>query len=385
MTETKFIKMNIPSGKRILVTSDIHGHPELFRRLLDAAGFSDDDLLVIVGDIIEKGPDSLGALREVMRLTGKGNTVALMGNVDLARVDSILRLDVDSAGQFYEYLEEIRSWSHGIWDEMTSELGVFCSSPEEVLAVKDRVLERFRTELDFISGLPTVLETQKYVFVHGGLRDKDIRANASRDARELLKYDDFMTGAPVFDKYVVAGHWPVQLYSDRTACCDPLINRKKRIIPIDGGCGIKEYGQLNMLIIPDIAADVGDICFLAADDLPRAEALEDQAPSEDHINLRWIDNRVETLERFDQYRRIRHLSTGHECLIPDYYMYDDDYATDYSDYLLPVKAGDKLSVVGESPLGYHVKKDGVFGLYRRRIRSVGGTEIRKGHLMEATI
>ena len=100
MTETKFIKMNIPSGKRILVTSDIHGHPELFRRLLDA-GFSDDDLLVIVGDIAEKGPDSLGALREVMRLTGKGNTVALMGNVDLARVDSILRLDVDSAGQFY--------------------------------------------------------------------------------------------------------------------------------------------------------------------------------------------------------------------------------------------------------------------------------------------
>lgn len=385
MTETKFIKMNIPSGKRILVTSDIHGHPELFRRLLDAAGFSDDDLLVIVGDIAEKGPDSLGALREVMRLTGKGNTVALMGNVDLARVDSILRLDVDSAGQFYEYLEEIRSWSHGIWDEMTSEFGVFCSSPEEVLAVKDRVLERFRMELDFISGLPTVLETQKYVFVHGGLRDSDIRANASRDARELLKYDDFMTGAPVFDKYVVAGHWPVQLYSDRTACCDPLINRKKRIIPIDGGCGIKEYGQLNLLIIPDIAADVGDICFLSADDLPRAEALDDQAPSEDHINLRWIDNRVETLEQFDQYRRIRHLSTGHECLIPDYYMYDDEYAADYSDYLLPVRAGDKLSVVGESPLGYHVKKDGVFGIYRGRIKPVGGTEIRKGHLMEATI
>ncbi len=66
-------------------------------------------------------------------------------------------------------------------------------------------------------------------------------------------------------------------------------------------------------------------------------------------------------------------------------MYDDDYATDYSDYLLPVKAGDKLSVVGESPLGYHVKKDGVFGIYRGRIKPVGGTEIRKGHLMEATI
>ena len=384
MTETKFIKMDIPSGKRVLVTSDIHGHPGLLQRLLDAAGFTGDDLLVIVGDIGEKGPDSLGALREVMRLAGKGNTVALMGNVDLARADGIRRLDGDSAGRFYEYLEEIRSWSHGIWDEMTSELGVFCSSPEEVLAVKDRVLERFREELDFISGLPTVLETQRYVFVHGGLRDRDIRANASRDARELLKYDDFMTGAPVFDKYVVAGHWPVQLYSDKTARCDPLINLKKRIIPIDGGCGIKEYGQLNMLVIPDIAADVDDIYFLSVDDLPRAEALDDQAPSEDHINLRWIDNRVETLEQFDKYRRIRHLSTGHECLIPDYYMYDDEYAADYSDYLLPVMAGDKLSVVGETPLGHHVKKDGVFGLYHGRIRSVGGTEIRKGHLREVT-
>lgn len=376
------MKTDIPSGRRILVTSDIHGHPELLSCLLGAAGFSDDDLLVIVGDIVEKGPDNLGALREVMRLTGKGNTIALMGNVDLARADSILKLDGNSAGSFFEYLNEIRSWNHGIWDEMTSELGVYCTSPEDVLGVKDKVLERFRTELGFISGLPVVLETQRYVFVHGGLRDRDIAANARRSARELLKYDDFMTGAPVFDKYVVAGHWPVQLYSDRIACCDPLVNYEKHIIPIDGGCGIKEYGQLNMLVIPDIAADIEDICFLSADDLPRAEALDDQAPSEDHINLRWIDNRVETLEKFDGYRRIRHLSTGHECLIPDYYMYDDDYAADYSDYLLPVTTGDILSVVGETPLGHHVKKDGIFGLYRGRLRNVSGNEIRKGRLRE---
>ena len=50
--EMKFLRRDIESGRRILVTSDIHGHPELLKRLLSDAGFTADDLLVIVGDIV---------------------------------------------------------------------------------------------------------------------------------------------------------------------------------------------------------------------------------------------------------------------------------------------------------------------------------------------
>ncbi len=367
--EMKFLRRDIDRGRRILVTSDIHGHPELLKRLLSDAGFTADDLLVIVGDIVEKGPDSLGALRLVMKLCEGGNVIPLLGNVDAWRVLMIDSLCVENAEEFYNYLESIRSWTGCMWDEMTAELGVICKSPADVLSIKDRVTEHFRPELEFLSGLPTLLETQKYVFVHGGLRDTDIAANERRGLFELLKYDNFYAEAPAFEKYVVVGHYPTTLYDDKIACCNPKTDTERKIIAVDGGCGIKEYGQLNLLIIPDIDADISENTFICADNLPTATALDSQEPSRDPVNIRWTDNKIETLEKHDDFSLIRHLSTGHEVWIPNKYIYRDDRARDYTDYMLPVEPGDILSLVERTSRGWLAKKDGVFGWYLGRLGS----------------
>lgn len=364
----KFLRRDIEPGRRILVTSDIHGHPELLKRLLEKSGFSGKDLLIIVGDIVEKGPDSLGALRYIMELCEKGNTVALLGNVDAWRVTIINELSESTAKEFYEYLENIRSWTGCLWDEMTAELGVLCKSPDDVLSMKDRVTEHFCRELEFLSGLPTLLETQKYVFVHGGLRDTEIAANEKRDYSELLKYDNFYAAAPAFEKYIVVGHYPTTLYDDRIACCNPKTDTERKIIAIDGGCGIKKYGQLNLLIIPDIDADISENTFICADELPTAVALDSQEPSADPVNIRWTDNKIETLEKRDGFRFIRHLSTGHKLWIPDEYVYSDDRAKDYSDYMLPIRPGDTISLVHRTSRGWLAKKNGVFGWYCGRTK-----------------
>lgn len=366
-TDVKFIRRDIDSGRRILVTSDIHGHPELLKRLLEESSFCENDLLVIVGDIVEKGPDSLGALRLVMKLCEGGNVIALLGNVDLWRVTMINEISKANAEEFYNYLESIRSWTGCLWDEMTAELGVICKSPADVLSMKDRVTEHFKNELEFLSGLPTLLETQKYVFVHGGLRDTEIAANEKRDYSELLKYDNFYAEAPAFEKYIVVGHYPTTLYDDKIACCNPKTDTERKIIAIDGGCGIKEYGQLNLLIIPDIDADISANTFICADELPTAAALDSQKPSADSVNIRWTDNKIETLEKRDGFRFIRHLSTGHKLWIPDGYVYSDDRARDYSDYMLPVEPGDTISLIHRTSRGWLAKKDGVFGWYCGRI------------------
>ena len=364
--EMKFLRRDIDRGRRILVTSDIHGHPELLKRLLSDAGFTADDLLVIVGDIVEKGPDSLGALRLVMKLCEGGNVIPLLGNVDAWRVLMIDSLCVENAEEFYNYLESIRSWTGCLWDEMTAELGVFCKSPADVLSMKDRVLGHFRPELEFLAGLPTLLETQKYVFVHGGLCDTDIAANERRGLFELLKYDNFYAEAPAFEKYVVVGHYPTTLYDDKIACCNPKTDTERKIIAVDGGCGIKEYGQLNLLIIPDIDADISENTFICADNLPTATALDAQKGSSDSLNIRWTDNAIETLWHKDGFRLARHISTGKTVEIPDEYAYDDTHSRDYSDYELQVEPGDILSLVKKTSRGRLAKKDGVFGWYRGR-------------------
>jgi len=43
-------QLEIQQGKRILVTSDIHGHLSYFKKVLKKAGYCSDDLLIIIGD-----------------------------------------------------------------------------------------------------------------------------------------------------------------------------------------------------------------------------------------------------------------------------------------------------------------------------------------------
>ena len=50
-------------GRRILAVSDVHGNLPYLRGLLDRVRFDARDYLVFVGDIIEKGPQSLETLR----------------------------------------------------------------------------------------------------------------------------------------------------------------------------------------------------------------------------------------------------------------------------------------------------------------------------------
>ena len=47
-------------GRRLVVFSDVHGDLSSLRHALDAAQLRPDDILIPVGDYLERGPDSLG-------------------------------------------------------------------------------------------------------------------------------------------------------------------------------------------------------------------------------------------------------------------------------------------------------------------------------------
>ena len=51
----------------IYVTSDLHGYPlEKFKELLGSAGFSDNDYLFVLGDVIDRGKDGIKILKWLM-------------------------------------------------------------------------------------------------------------------------------------------------------------------------------------------------------------------------------------------------------------------------------------------------------------------------------
>lgn len=64
--------------RRTLFIGDVHGCNDELGDLLAAAGFSGDDRLVLVGDLVAKGPDSAGVVERAREL----GALAVLGNHD---------------------------------------------------------------------------------------------------------------------------------------------------------------------------------------------------------------------------------------------------------------------------------------------------------------
>lgn len=360
--------LQIPKGRRILAVSDIHGHCSLFQRLLKQADFSDSDILILIGDLIEKGRENLASLRYAMDLSQQSNVTVLMGNVDLMRLKMIEELCEETCEKFFDYLMTIRnrSWS-SIFDEMAAEAGITLDSPEKLLSSRHILLDRFHREWDFIRTLPAIAETQNYIFVHGGLPTEDLEEVKTRALFDILKYDNFMASGLTFQKYLVTGHWPVTIYDDHISRLSPLINRSQHIISIDGGCGIYPEGQLNLLIIPEIGCDIDRISHASCDDLPVIEALASQEASASPVNIHYLNGKVRILEDGEEFSHIEHAKTGRRLKVLNKYIYSRDRQwarLRFTDYQLPVAAGDRLSLAEQNPMGCLVKKDGVCGWYQ---------------------
>ena len=60
-------RLGASPGQRLIVVSDIHGQLDCLVQLLEKTGYGGDDILVVIGDLIEKGPDSLGVVRYLLR------------------------------------------------------------------------------------------------------------------------------------------------------------------------------------------------------------------------------------------------------------------------------------------------------------------------------
>lgn len=66
--------------KRILAVSDIHGHKTVLKNLLKQVKYNpESDQLILLGDYINKGPESKATLEYVIELVDNG-AVALIGN-----------------------------------------------------------------------------------------------------------------------------------------------------------------------------------------------------------------------------------------------------------------------------------------------------------------
>ena len=355
-------KLKIEPGRRILVISDIHANVEYFEGVLKLADFSDDDVLIIDGDFLEKGKESLRLLRILMEMAQKENVHLVCGNCD-DWADMYQPGFPDEVAQYIIKYIQYRKWGL-IW-ELCLDQGLDPMTLTDFIPVKKLLYEKYPDIWQFLGQVPHAIDAGPMVFAHAGMTPG--KPLEEHSANELDRVDALLKLDRHFDRWLVVGHWPVMLYGEDRVCANPIIDRERKIISIDGGCSLKDDGQLNCLIIPEI--DSEDFSFVSYDPFPTATALDNQLEGEHSYYIRWGDSEVQVLERGEEFSRCRHVRTGYEMDILTKFLFTDAEVTgcnDSTDYILPVRAGDTLRIVERTSRGILCKRNGVSGWYSGR-------------------
>lgn len=357
--ETEF-----PVGRRVIAVSDIHGNLPFLKGLLQKVGFGGEDILIILGDLLEKGRESLAALRYVMELSRTHTVYALCGNCDNILLD-LLAGEASMDERFFRLYYQV--WKErSVLAQMAAEMELPIREVRDISLLRRELPAHFAGEIAFLKAMPTVLRTRRFLFVHGGVPREDHLEELT--AWQCMKNDAFLCQGHRFERWVIVGHWPVTLYHSRIPCAAPLVDEASHIVSIDGGCVLKADGQLNALILPEDGSD--DFCWTAYDGLPVMTARDDQEGSRDPVNIRWGRSALEVLERGEELTLCRHLETGRIMPILNDYLYKKDgviHCEDSTDYRLDVRAGERLSVVRRLSDRTLAKKKGATGWYFGRL------------------
>lgn len=263
-------------------------------------------------------------------------------------------------------------WGSSILGEMMEEMGLDLEKDGERPGLFQEIRSHFEKELQFLRQLPTLLETEHFHFVHGGLPHERLEEMDGENPFALLKNDDFMGQGLAFQKWVTVGHWPVALYNPDILQHGPVMDEKRKILSIDGGCGVRGDGQLN-LVITDWEGK--DFRHLSATDKPKIRALDGQLPSAKSRNIRWHDPVVELVRKEEKWATVRH--RGYEMKIPIHFLQGDEKewrCYNLTDYRLPVSAGDEMDLIFEHDGVAYCKKKDVCGWYEGRYQMIKETE-----------
>ena len=206
------------------IMADLHGCYSQFCEMLRKINFSDkDDTLYLLGDLVDRGPEPIKVLLEVME---RPSIVALMGNHDFNTLQTMELLASSNVPETKaeELLDDWLAFGGG-------------STIEQLV---DLPLSKNKRILKFLRGLPYYQEIwigeDHYILTHAGIRDfVKGKLLASYHPRQFisgrLRYDQRYFEDP--NTFLVSGHTPTPLIREDQ---QPLVYQGHGHIALDCGC-----------------------------------------------------------------------------------------------------------------------------------------------------
>ncbi len=192
-------------GARIYAIGDVHGRIDLLQRLFrkieaDAqAGPPGGSTLVMLGDYIDRGPQSAGVLDWLLDGAGAAlRLVALAGNHEESMLRFLDDIEVGPAWLYYGGSETLRSY------------GIAAPRHADEPATLRRLQDELKTRLphrhrELLSTLPVSHVDGDFLFVHAGIRPGVPIAAQSRSDLLWIR-DEFLRSDADHGKVIVHGH-----------------------------------------------------------------------------------------------------------------------------------------------------------------------------------
>ena len=201
----------VPPGTRVYAVGDIHGRCDLFDKLIEAIEADDhvaglaDTTVVLLGDLVDRGPDSAGVIERAREWQQQRRVRILAGNHEEMFLESFEHEDV--LRHFLRHGGRDTVMSFGLDPEAFR-----TGSLEEVQRMMKAVIpEETRA---FITGFEDRIEIGDYLFVHAGIDPSQPIEEQTCDTLRWIR-EPFLSCTAAFPKIVVHGHTINEEVQDR--------------------------------------------------------------------------------------------------------------------------------------------------------------------------
>ena len=179
--------------ENIDIIGDVHGEFDALLNLITILGYNrngehpENRKLVFVGDLVDRGPDSLSVVYLVEEWIQRGNAYAVLGNHEL----NLLIPDDDDPSR--PSLKSGNHWFHGLEEDMISSKSERKQPNYKAIIQKQRLASAEDREriTRFLLSLPLALESKHCRIVHSCWHDESIDALRSESKPLMDLYTEY--------------------------------------------------------------------------------------------------------------------------------------------------------------------------------------------------
>lgn len=208
----------------VFAIADIHGH---YNELVKLMEYHNNELILFLGDFINRGNQSLDVLKIVMELVKQNKAIAIIGNHEELFLD------------FLKHPLLAKAYMLGVGSKtIQSLIGKTPDDNTDAILIADKINEMYPDIIDFLENLPIYIEMEEYLFVHAGINPNLSHWSNSTESDMTWIREEFFQVSNNTNKKIIFGHTPTFKIRDNNDLS--LWQSGDGLFCIDGGIGFEK-------------------------------------------------------------------------------------------------------------------------------------------------